>query len=276
MERDLLLGGVASWAGIKISSAAYSHLGEWINHHKDDVGNEMHSIIFQPNSSRTPLIAHDVNGTMLVSVSDIFYVRVPHLDIFQMDKTENGVILTKRDTEMYRSAVSHPNDSSRIKTQSDIWLLHMLLSDLRTLVTHCKARVSKEIAEPFMFVVSNITREKMPQLGDGKTGFSWAWETGLGLFINNNTARESRKSASELLDHLHKKNAPRLLASQLNEASLSDHVFLSIPPRRNGSLFGCILSGDGDVWGTVRVHSEASEDDHSKRVGRIRYSIIDE
>ena len=279
MERDLLLGGMASWAGIKFSSVAYSHLGEWINHHSNDTGNEMHSIGLPHHSADTTLVAHDINGTMLVTASDFFYVRTPHLDIFQMSKSEDGedVILNKRESVMYQQAISHQNSdaANRIKRQSDIWLLHMLLSDLRTLVTHCNARISKGIAEPFMFVISNITREKMPKRG--KTGLSRAWEMGFGLFINNNTTSVShRKCASELLDHLHKNDAPRLLAAQLIEASLHDHVFLSCGGHRQ--VLGCIFKGDGDVWETVRivtVEEPAAYSHHSKRVGRIMYSIIE-
>ncbi len=189
-----------------------------------------------------PHLSHDINGTMLVFSGNVFYVRSPHYKIYRMhhgtsdaDSREAFIELPPHADRMYRQSFStHPlSPDFRATTQKSIWLLHMLLSDLRTLILYRQAVSGSTmmptldlapIIEPFLHVVSNISREPIPLskykgaglLQWGKRQTSAAYRAVV-FWGSPNAELQERYHVVQLLGLLHTKNAVTGLMACLNK-----------------------------------------------------------
>ena len=268
MERELVLGGVLSWATVHFSSIASRLLraetAKFIAHLKRRAPSSLSQRTllhefqladgYTSSTEQLPVVTHDINGTMLVFSCDIFYVRSPHLTVYQMlpfsrDNASGGgggtmtMQLPEHAFKLYdldRDAATRQQTDSILRNntemQKSIWLLHMLLSDLRALIFYRRGARGdaavitdlSDIIEPFLYVISNITQEKMPARNNNNNAelsmLSRATAFATGFFIDT-PLYEARLDAAALLHHLHAKGAIRPLIERLRQMPRDTNMF---------------------------------------------------
>lgn len=179
-ERELVIGAIGSWAAIKFSFFSASL-----------IQNKMRSLIKRIQNSNTDKmiprqttsnttvqiqkkeegIWTDSHTTMMLKDGNILYVCLPSLAIYALiDKTSNYTHTTGLNeydiphhayVSLYSKIKDNPSDYNKnFEIQCNIWLLHMWLCDLRTLLClYPHEKIDNSAKKTFLNVINNILQE---------------------------------------------------------------------------------------------------------------------
>jgi hypothetical protein len=157
--QTLLAGGAASMIGIEAASAAASFVKRQFRQHSADAAGDTSD---EDNDvDEFPYVIGDADGTLLCFNSAVLYVGNAELNVVTLqENVADAFLLTTHHGAMLTQARAMKNRSTRFQRQYCSWLLHMVLSDLNTLLRlrPYAAGAFKTLGAHFLPVISNMTR----------------------------------------------------------------------------------------------------------------------
>jgi len=118
------------------------------------------------------------------------------------------------------------NRKSRFKNQCGIWMLHMLLSNLNTLLSLRPKGSLTSLKAMFIPVISNMTRNSTPK-PPSILNF-WSRTTAYFLNTNKTAVIDERLSANALFQMLQRDGAIMALAAEIQKSNITPSRFFYI------------------------------------------------
>ena len=187
MEQELAAGAVFSWVAVKFSFFSASLLKNKIRifiksirrHHNKTIQNDgsdrKNAMTLYRKVTTLPTqngISSDGHTTLWMMKGTIHYVCLPQLIVYTLiekkarrtseSNGEKKYNMPEHSYENLYKKITNINEANT-KTQNQIWLLHMLLSDLRTLlILYPHQKFDAETKQSFLHVINNILQETPP------------------------------------------------------------------------------------------------------------------
>jgi hypothetical protein len=229
--RTLLAGGAASMIGIEAAAYTASLLKRRYQS-KDTMSTHVSPSVpaNDGDDPRYPYTVNDNNGSILCFLGNVFYVSNSILTVNVLQDTDNMVqgcfSLEAHYASMYNKAVHMKNRKSRFKNQCGIWMLHMLLSDLNTLLSLRPKGSLTSLKAKFIPVISNMTRNSTPK---PPSIFNfWSRTTAYFLNTNKTAAIDDRLTANALFQMLQRDGAIMALAAEIKNSNNTPSRFFYI------------------------------------------------
>jgi hypothetical protein len=155
-----------------------------------------------------PFIVDDSSGTLLCFKDSVFYVRNPLMTVTLLqqndgdDAANDGFELSPHYAALYRKATHMKHRRERLRTQYCIWMLHMVLCDLNTLLSIRRDALGKPVIMQFLNVVANMNQSAAYVESNWWRGVS-----------RTAAAATPRESVAQLFEKLQASGAIRALAA---------------------------------------------------------------
>jgi hypothetical protein len=221
----LLAGGAVSMFGIEAASRAAAFLKK----QRCEEGSVQGAVDDADNDDVTiPYTVDDNKGSILCFQESVFYISNSHLSVTLLDnlhQTQACFKLEPHHAAMYNKACLMKHRFNRFKAQCGIWLLHMLLSDLNTLLLLSPRDPLKPLARKFIPAITNMTGSPVIRAATWSEFFN-------GFFSGTPTAKTAtaaarRFEAMALVNALCQSGAVKDLDAAIKTSTIARSMFFN-------------------------------------------------
>ena len=221
---------------------------------------------------RFPYTFNDNKGSILCFHNSVVYISGSHLRVTilqeKVNPTQAAFSLESHHASMYENAVCMRQRAHRFDLQCCIWMLHMLLSDLNTVLIQSPKGSLKKLAALFIPVISNMTRNcTIPQ-----PSMMPAWVASV---LNRtavpaaDTSTLQRESAKDLLYRLETMGAIAELARVIGRSTIEKSRFFHC---NSSNLVHTAVSAAAEAVWETSYQIVTTKD---SGVLRLRYTVND-
>jgi hypothetical protein len=232
----LLAGGAVSMFGIEAASRAAAFLKK----QRCEEGSVQGAVDDADNDDVTiPYTVDDNKGSILCFQESVFYISNSHLSVTLLDnlhQTQACFKLEPHHAAMYNKACLMKHRFNRFKAQCGIWLLHMLLSDLNTLLLLSPRDPLKPLARKFIPAITNMTGSPVIRAATWSEFFN-------GFFSGTPTAKTAtaavrRIEAMALVNALCRSGAVKDLDAAIKTSTIARSMFFNCSSTSYGETIG--------------------------------------
>ncbi len=225
-KATLFAGGTVSMLGMEAASYAGALLKQ--RRMRDDERPIVIDDYPDTDDKTIPYTVDDNKGSILCFQESVFYISNSLLSVTVLDDIKTKIDqryfhLQPHHAVMFNKASLMKHRFVRFRAQCGIWLLHMMLSDLNTLLRLSPRKPLNALAKKFIPVIQNMTGSPViptTTWTDTLTGFFWRAPT-----ANTATAAASRVEAMDLVIRLQDSRAVNDLVDAIRQSKLGKSMF---------------------------------------------------
>lgn len=230
----LLAGGAVSMIGME----AASYAGALLRRQRYDEGPAQGAVGDTDNDDKTfPYTVDDNKGSILCFQESVFYISNSRLSVTRLDQKQtvgqaSYFELQPHHAVMYNKARLMKHRAKRFEAQCGIWLLHMLLSDLNTLLLLSPRDPLKALATKFIPVITNMTGSPVIRAATWTEAFN-------GFILGTHTAKTAtaagnRSEAMALVNTLYGSGAVNDLDAAIKTSTIAESLFFNYHTNHGG------------------------------------------
>jgi hypothetical protein len=219
-KATLFAGGTVSMLGMEAASYAGALLKQ--RRMRDDERPIVMDDYPDTDDKTIPYTVDDNKGSILCFQESVFYISNSLLSVTLLDTLNQRYFhLQPHHAVMFNKASLMKHRFDRFRAQCGIWLLHMMLSDLNTLLRLSPRKPLNALAKKFIPVIQNMTGSPVIPTTTWTDMFT-------GYFSRAPTARTataSRVEAMDLVIRLQASNAVNELDAAIRQSKLGKSMF---------------------------------------------------